>query len=253
MADFEPTVEQTAGLAHQLADIARMLLIPATVDELLQRIVELATRFIDGCDEAGICEVIGGPSRTRPTSLLVSELDRVQDELGEGPCWDVLTVDSVHVADMQDCTAWARFAPQAVASGLRTVLAFQLVDGSETVGALQMYGQLPDAINDDDRAQAQIMAGYAGIALGIAQRADTEREKRENLQQALIYRDIVGQAQGILMERERVTGPQAFALLRQASQRLNVKLRDVAQELVDTGLLASPGASRSPDASTPPS
>jgi AmiR/NasT family two-component response regulator len=40
------------------------------------------------------------------------------------------------------------------------------------------------------------------------------------------------------MERERVTGAQAFDLLRRASQRSNVRLRDVAQQLVDTGTLA---------------
>jgi hypothetical protein len=37
------------------------------------------------------------------------------------------------------------------------------------------------------------------------------------------------------MERERITAEQAFTILRRASQHLNVKLRDVAQDLVQTG------------------
>ena len=57
----------------------------------------------------------------------------------------------------------------------------------------------------------------------------------ENLRHALVTRELVGQAQGILMEREHITADQAFGILRRASQNLNVKLREVAQDLVDTG------------------
>jgi AmiR/NasT family two-component response regulator len=48
-------------------------------------------------------------------------------------------------------------------------------------------------------------------------------------------RETIGEALGILMERERITADQAFDVLRRASQHLNVKLRDIAQNLVDTG------------------
>ena len=53
--------------------------------------------------------------------------------------------------------------------------------------------------------------------------------------EALKTREVIGQAQGILMERERITADQAFDVLRRASQRMNVKLRDVASHLVETG------------------
>ncbi len=60
-------------------------------------------------------------------------------------------------------------------------------------------------------------------------------QKVEQLRQALASRGTIGQAQGILMERERITAGQAFDILRTASQHLNIKLRDVAERLVDTG------------------
>ena len=72
-------------------------------------------------------------------------------------------------------------------------------------------------------------------ALDQAQQRASERERSDNLQSALGSREIIGQAQGILMEREKITAEQAFNLLRQSSQHLNRKLRDVAQDLVDTG------------------
>jgi AmiR/NasT family two-component response regulator len=65
-------------------------------------------------------------------------------------------------------------------------------------------------------------------------RDETER-RLEGLQRALATRELIGQAQGILMERERLSADQAFDILRVASQRLNVKLLEVAHRLVETG------------------
>ncbi len=50
-----------------------------------------------------------------------------------------------------------------------------------------------------------------------------------------VERELIGQAQGILMERERITADQAFDVLRRASQHLNVKLREIATRLVESG------------------
>ena len=79
-----------------------------------------------------------------------------------------------------------------------------------------------------------IFATHAGIALAAAE-ARTEAHRVEHLEQALSSRELIGQAQGILMERERITANQAFDVLRRGSQHLNVKLREVAQRVVDTG------------------
>ena len=57
----------------------------------------------------------------------------------------------------------------------------------------------------------------------------------EELQRALVSSRQIGMAMGILMERHRLTAEQAFDRLRDLSQRSNVKLRDVADQLVYTG------------------
>jgi len=74
---------------------------------------------------------------------------------------------------------------------------------------------------------------------------EDEERRAENLAAALVTRELIGQAQGILIERERITPDQAFVVLRQASQHLNIKLREVAQNLVETG--------ERPDTGRPPS
>lgn len=60
----------------------------------------------------------------------------------------------------------------------------------------------------------------------------------EHLQQGLLTRTVIGQAQGILIERHKVTPDVAFRLLVRASNDSNRKLRDVAATLVLTGELA---------------
>ena len=75
----------------------------------------------------------------------------------------------------------------------------------------------------------------AGLAVSVAHSHEDEERRADNLNAALATREVIGQAQGILMERERISAAQAFDILRRASQHLNRKLRDVAQDLVDTG------------------
>jgi AmiR/NasT family two-component response regulator len=81
----------------------------------------------------------------------------------------------------------------------------------------------------------------AGFAWAIARTHENERRRAENLHVALVARELIGQAQGILIERERITVDQAFHI--QASQHLNVKVREVARDLVDTGERPDTGSS----------
>jgi GAF domain-containing protein len=231
----EVGAESAGHVAQHLADIARVLLAPGTVTETLNLIATMSVASIDGCDEAGLREETPD-SGAVTTSPLVAELDVLQMSLGEGPCLDVLRgQDSVYVDDLTVDTRWPVFAPIAAEAGLRSALAYRLFAGSETQGALLLYARLPAAFNATDRAQGLIFAAHAGMALSVARTQASERGRSTNLRTALVSREIIGQAQGILMERERITADQAFDLLRRSSQRLNLKLRDVAQQLVDTG------------------
>lgn len=72
-------------------------------------------------------------------------------------------------------------------------------------------------------------------ALDSAEERAADGKRAANLNEALRTRELIGQAQGILMERERITADQAFDVLRRASQKVNIKLRTVAETLVETG------------------
>ena len=240
--DDEMTAAQSADsdLAARFADVSRYLLSAATTTELLLRIVELAVETVDGCDYAGIML----PTPDRPgtavqTAPIVSDIDQHQLTTGEGPCLDALRGrNCVYAHDLAEHgQSWPRFAPRCVTHGIRSVLAYRLFNGTGTHGALNLYATLPAAYGATARAVASVYAAHAGTAVAVAHSRDADIHRTEHLRQALTSRETIGQAQGILMERERITADQAFHVLRRASQHLNIKLREIAQDVIDTGAL----------------
>lgn len=237
--------EQSYGeLASSFAGIARTLFSSRTVRETLQRIVNFSVATVEGSDAAGISLLSGTEVATPVYSERAAlEIDNVQYETGEGPCLDAIAKETtVYAEDLAEDARWPSFGPRAAALGMRSLLSCRLSGNEATLGALNLYARLPRAYGAIDRTKAVIFAAHAGVALGAAQGLedasallDREIHRLEALRGALASREVIGQAQGILIERERVTADQAFVVLRQASQHLNVKLREVAQYIVDTG------------------
>ncbi|MCE6995468.1 ANTAR domain-containing protein [Saccharothrix sp. S26] len=113
------------------------------------------------------------------------------------------------------------------------MLSFQLFVQDDDLGALNLYSPDVRAFDEDSQHVGSLFASHAAVALAASQ-------EREHLTEAMRTRDLIGQAKGILMERHKFTGDQAFTLLVRASQRANMKLRDLADRLVHTGELTSP-------------
>jgi hypothetical protein len=223
-------------ITRHLAETAAVLFASHNHEATLQQVVDLAVGTIENCHFAGIF-VLAGNAITTPvhTDAIVIEVDALQHGTGEGTCLDAIAERAVFYADdLAASTRWPIFGTLAEAIGVRSAMAVALsADG--TRGALNLYSRSPAAFGALDRANAMILAILADHALSNAQEHDEEEQQIDNLQKGLRTREVIGQAQGILMERERITPDQAFDILRRASQRLNVKLRDVAQTLVDTG------------------
>ena len=226
-------------LEKTLAEVASALFAAGSIEGTLKKIVDLAELAVDGCEAAGVMRVDGEVvSTVAASSALVELVDQLQIDHDEGPCLDASRdAVTVYAVDLLDDQRWPNFAPPAVAAGVRSVLAFSLSDDASS--ALNLYAAHPAAFGATDRAQGQLFATLARLALDTAEERATEER---HLVEALRTRDIIGQAQGILMERDRITADQAFVVLRRASQHMNVKLREVAQTLVETG--ESPDAGR---------
>jgi ANTAR domain/GAF domain len=242
------TVDEPYGeLASLFAGIARTLFTAPTVLATLQQIVNFAFATVEGCDVACISlqdvDKVFTPAYSAP---LAFEIDQLQYAAGEGPCLDAISKEpTVYAEDLADDQRWPVFGPQAAARGMRSLLSCRL-SSNGTRGALNLYAALPRAYGAIDRTKALIFAAHAGIALGAAEARedaalslDTGLHRIEDLIAALGTQETIGQAEGILIERERITSDQAFQVLRRASQHLNVKLREVARYVVETGEVPS--------------
>jgi transcriptional regulator with GAF, ATPase, and Fis domain len=230
--DQDPAV----ALAEEVSRTTRALFAAGSGQATLAEVIRLAAVTVEGCDFAGIF-LLDGQTVTTPvhTDPIVAEVDLLQHHTGEGPCIDALTHATIfYAADLLDDARWPRFGPQAAARGMRSLLAVPLSTNS-TLGALNLYARYPSAFGVLDRARAVLLAALAAVAFTSARAHEDEDRRSADLHAALNTREMIGQAQGILMERERVTADRAFDILRRASQHLNIKLRAVAQGLVETG------------------
>lgn len=226
--------DQLIQVAETFAEVARALA-GQDVQGTLDKIVNLAVETLDACEFAGISLAEKGTITSPASSNDVPRLvDGIQSDTGEGPCIDAIKEHEVfRTGDLPGEGRWPQFSRRAhEEAGIRSVLSIRLFIEEDTMGSLNLYSSQGDAFDDTDVALGSVFAVHAAVAMFAAQR-------EENLQQKAATRDVIGRAQGILMAREQVTEEQALEMLRRASQRLNVKLRDIAAVISQTS--ANPG------------
>jgi GAF domain-containing protein len=219
-----------SDIGQAIADAARRMYQHKTLEETLQAIAEVARDSVPGFDQVGISTLQSdGEVRTRAhTGALVLRLDELQYELSEGPCAETLRDSDVVVApNVGHDQRWPRYVPQAVELGLRSQLAVKLyLDDEGMLGGINFYSTTSDEVDPDAPALARIFAAHSAIAVGHAR-------ERETLFEGLQTRKVIGQAIGIVMERYQMDEDRAFSFLVRASSHGNIKLRDIAQELVE--------------------
>jgi GAF domain-containing protein len=222
-------------LAHTLADIASAL-DTDSVHETLQRTVDLAVATIRGCEHAGVSVVHYGKISTPAASDAVAlRVDAIQCEVGEGPCLDAIAHEGIfQTDDLALESRWPRFSARAHdETAVTSILAFRLFARDRAIGALNLFSKQKAAFHAEDHETGLLFAIHAAVALQASQRT-------EKLLAALETRDMIGQAKGILMEREHITDDEAFQILVRASQRLNIKLTVVAGRVADPKMTARP-------------
>jgi hypothetical protein len=244
-------------LAMVFADIAEQLYDADSYDDVLLRIAEAAVSTVAGCRMASV--TVSEPSGYRTaasTDSAAAAVDQAQYLAEEGPCFDAVDVPMVYAQSFPD-DRWPRLASRPTESGVKSALSFRLATASSGAvdpggGSLNSYGVTPDAFNDTAQEIGLILAAHASVAARAVGERSSLQSSGRGLQQALLSREVIGQAKGILMERLQITPEDAFDLLRRSSQHLNVKLREVARGLVETGEFRLTKNSRHTDKSERP-
>ncbi|MEV6286184.1 GAF and ANTAR domain-containing protein [Kribbella sp. NPDC051770] len=229
------TLDPVNGVAADVfARLAVELHDASGVDETVDAVVQFALQALN-CTYAGLALAARGHRAeiAAVTDPVVADVYTLQIDAEDGPLITSMRERStILIRDTLTDERWPKWAAKVSGLGVRSVLDVPLMlgDGSRTVGALGLYSPDADAFGPDDEAIAQILARHATVAVATARHEET-------MAQAIDARKLVGMAMGILMERFDVDSDRAFAILKRYSQDTNTKLRDVAQQLVDTRTL----------------
>jgi GAF domain-containing protein len=227
------TAAGTEDLARRLADAALDLQERPGPQEVMDEIVTLAAGMVPGAEDASITRARGprqvysaAATGDRPRTF-----DLMQQEAGQGPCVSSLREEcTVRVEDLASDERWPDLAARSAEVDVRSLLCFQLFVHGDSLGALNLLSGRPRAFAPAAEHVGLLLASHAAVAVADAQEID-------HVNTALVHRDVIGQAKGILMERFRITADRAFGVLAKVSQDTNRKLHDVAEELVRTGSL----------------
>jgi GAF domain-containing protein len=241
-----------AMLARTFVELADTLVADFDVVELLTLLADRCVEVLD-VDAAGLMLVAPeGDLRVMASSseaMRVLELFELQAQ--EGPCLDCYrTGRAVVNEDLATVDGrWPRFAPEALAAGFHSVHALPMRLRGAVIGALNLFRVGPGAMRGTDIESAQALADVATIAI-LQHRATLEAQVlNEQLHHALNSRIVIEQAKGMVAEREGLDMAQAFATLRTHARNHNLRLVDVARDVI-AGTLAAASLDRPPPANS---
>lgn len=216
-----------ARAVYAMAQRAACLCALGDYEAIKEGVVHAACALVPGCEHAALLP----PGARRcwheraSSSAVAAACCAAEESLAEGPAHLVL---AGHRPARLDPAAHPRFARAAADLGVASVLAVPIAGRHDGVGALCLYAGTADAFDEDGELIVRAFAMHAAVALNA-------EDAEANLRTALASRDVIARAVGILMQRHRVLPDAAFEMLRQASQRAHVKLREVATWVHDTG------------------
>jgi len=197
-----------------------------------ESIVDAAPHLVFGCDHASLMMRRDGRFVTvAATDEVASRIDGFERELGEGPCLDAIEDASVfHDADLMNGSPWPRLAGRVLAeTPVRGMAGFRIRAGEEVTGALNLFSDTPGGLSGHAVDQGIVLASFITVALV----ASSERRSATTLRAGLQSNREIGKAIGLMMAFHKISDEEAFAMLRTASQEMNLKLSEVARRVVE--------------------
>jgi GAF domain-containing protein len=228
-------VPAQSAFTESLTALSRFFVGEGTFTDTLQRVAELTEAALEPVDFVGLTMLVENRARTAVfTDSTSPTIDQAQYDSGEGPCLDAFRQRrAVSVPSMTDDGPYPAFRAAAWAHGINSTLSLPLAADHDTVGAMNLYSRRRAAFGPDDLELAATFASQAAIVLANAAAYWDAFDLSSDLADALEHRAVIEQAKGILIGAQGCTPDEAFDLLVAASQRENVKLRVIAERMVE--------------------
>ncbi|MBO0863694.1 MAG: GAF and ANTAR domain-containing protein [Mycobacterium sp.] len=202
-----------------------------TPEEMYAAICVAATLIVPGCDHASLMVRGDGTYSTVAASDAVAHMiDQLEQALSAGPCLDAIEMAGPQIEpDLTACRRWPAIADQVVAeTPVRGAMGLRLLIDRHKVGALNLFSDTPNGFQKTSIEHAMVLAAFATVAASaVALGIDAAMLRR-----GLISNRGIGKAIGMLMVLNDVSDDEAFDLLRRSSQGTNVKLADIAADVV---------------------
>jgi GAF domain-containing protein len=231
-----------AASNNALGALSQLIYASDSYDDVYSAIVTTAVRIIDGCDHASIMQ--RGRDGRFQTAVSSDDIARTVDKLEqlhqEGPCLDAIVEDVPQFEDdlTDPKTQWPALAEQVVRqTPVRSVAGFRIIAGDQKIGALNLFSDRIDGMGKESLDQAIVLAAFAAVAVSALH----GKHEARTLSAGLASNREIGKAIGLLMAFHKISDAAAFDLLRKASQDMNIKLAEVAREVVAHHNTGHPG------------
>jgi putative methionine-R-sulfoxide reductase with GAF domain len=216
------------------AELQELLLATEDITAFLDQLATLAVTVLPADTSCGITlRRDHGAMTVASSDTRASQVDEIQYGHDEGPCLHSLhTGEVVVVDDLAADDRWGAYQMPALGHGVRSSLSLPLRTNGQVLGALNIYATTPHVFGPQEQLAARRFADEASRVLALAVRIAERTEMSEHLQTALASRAVIDQALGIFMGQNGCTADEAFDVLRTISQNRNIKLRDIAAEMI---------------------
>jgi anti-anti-sigma factor len=224
------------GATQHMSGVTPMPTSEGVVEGALRLVVALARALVDRADGASVTLRRGGRLSTIAASdQTILAMDSEQYAAGEGPCIDAANVGRwFHTESLETEARWPTFTPKARALGIGAILSSPLLAQDHPVGALNIYSRTEKAFAAHEQELAAVFATEASAILTAASANLTDDQVANRVRRALRMREIIAEAQGIIMEREDIGEKEAFDVMRHSSQKSGEPLSEGARKVVDS-------------------
>jgi GAF domain-containing protein len=226
---------EESALRRSLAALSSFFVGDATIVDTLHRVAELATQAVPSAKYIGLTMMV----EERPATAVFTDpespqIDQAQYESGKGPCIEAFATGEIRaVRSTRESNPWPEFSMAALDHGILSTLSLPMSIAGNPLGAMNMYADHEDAFSRAEIETASLFASQASIVLANSQAYWDARSLGAQLSESIQSRAIIEQAKGIIMGSMRCSADDAFKYLVQQSQQTNVKVRTIAEDIVN--------------------
>lgn len=215
-------------------DLSRVMVSDYTPEGTCRLVAELAAADVPGAESAAITvRSAGHPTCAAASDQLGDSVGSIEVQLNEGPSVDVLRTGRRQVStSLVTEKRWPEFTNRALYAGIASVMSQPLPAHGSVFGALTVLSARESAFTQHSFERAAAIASSGAIVIANSNLYWQATELSDQLKEALESRAVIDQAKGILMAKEGISPDEAFSLLLKTSQTGNLKVRDIALQIV---------------------